>query len=256
MKKRVQDFKVVGNKALNKEYFTLTLQSDSKLPTILPGQFAEIRMDHSQDVFLRRPISFYKVYPDTNRFELLIQKAGKGSRLLSKVHTGETLNLIYPLGNSFTVPEKGRCLLIGGGVGIAPLLLLGEHIRKRKLDLNYLLGFRNRSLMIDFTEYEKYGGVYLTTDDGSFGEKGTVLDHSLLKNGISEYGRIYTCGPEVMMKAVARFAESKGIECEASLENTMACGFGACLCCIQPTSHGNLRVCMEGPVFNTKELIW
>jgi len=255
MKKRTQDFKVIENKSLNREYFVLKLQSDTPLPEIFPGQFAEVLVDHTPEVFLRRPISFYNA--DINgTVELLIQEVGKGSKGLRHYKPGDKLNLLYPLGNSFGLTDSGKVLLIGGGVGIAPLLLLGKHLKMKGADPVFLLGFRNRSLLIDRSGFERLGKVFITTDDGSAGEKGTVMDHSILKGNLSEYTKVYTCGPEVMMKAVGHFAEKNGIECEASLENTMACGFGACLCCIQKTIHGNLRVCEEGPVFNTKELIW
>ena len=256
MKKRTEDFKVIENKELNKEYFVLTLQSSSSLHGILPGQFAEIRVDHTPEVFLRRPISFYKVDPVHQTTDMLIQKAGKGSKQLSYLKKGDVVNMIFPLGNTFSLPEKGRALIIGGGVGVAPLLFLGKYLKENGFESDYILGFRDSSLLIDLSDFERYGNVFLTTDDGSAGEKGTVLDHSLLKKGQLEYKMIYTCGPEVMMKAVAGMAAQHEVPCEASLENTMACGFGACLCCIQKTTRGNLRVCVDGPVFKTNELIW
>lgn len=256
MKKRTEDFKVIENKPLNREYFVLTLHSSSSLQDILPGQFAEVRVDHTPEVFLRRPVSFFKVDPVQQTADLLIQKVGKGSNALSHLEKGDVLNMIFPLGNTFSLPEKGRALIIGGGVGVAPLLFLGKYLREKGFEVDYILGFRDSSLLIDLTGFKRYGNVFLTTDDGSAGEKGTVLDHSLLKKGLHEYGKVYTCGPEAMMKGVAEMAAQNGLPCEASLENTMACGFGACLCCIQETTRGNLRVCMEGPVFNTKELIW
>ena len=256
MKKRIQDFKVIENKSLNKEYFVLTLQSSSPLHGILPGQFAEIRVDHTPEVFLRRPISFYKVDTVHQTTDLLIQKVGKGSNQLAYLVKGDVVNMIFPLGNTFSLPAKGRALIIGGRVGVAPLLFLGKYLKEKGFESDYILGFRDRSLLIDLTGFESCGRVFLTTDDGSAGEKGTVLDHSLLKKGVSEYEKIYTCGPEVMMKAVAGMAAKHRLSCEASLENTMACGFGACLCCVQKTTHGNLRVCVDGPVFNTNELIW
>jgi len=110
--------------------------------------------------------------------------------------------------------------------------------------------------MVEITEFEKLGKVYITTDDGTAGEKGLVIHHSILKTDQLDFDIIYTCGPEVMMKAVGKYAISCRIECEASLENTMACGFGACLCCAQKTIHGNKMVCQDGPVFKTSEIIW
>ncbi len=256
MRKRVEDFTIINNRQVNSEYYILDIQSDDDLPELLPGQFAELRVDGSNTVFLRRPISFYDVDYNNRTISLLIQEVGKGTRQLAGAVPGDILNMIYPLGNSFSSEGVTRALLIGGGVGVAPLLFLGKTLKSNKVDVNFLLGFRNRDFLVDVDKFEACGNVFITTDDGTFGEKGTVLDHMLIKTGLKEYDKIYTCGPQVMMKAVALLAEKENTDCEASLENTMACGFGACLCCIQKTIHGNLRVCVEGPVFNTKEIIW
>lgn len=255
MKKQIQDLQVIENKKLNSEYFELVLRHDSSLPEILPGQFAEVRVDHSPGTFLRRPISVYNVDYQEKRIHFLIQIVGKGTFQLSLLRAGETLNIIYPLGNSFDTEGVERPLLVGGGVGIAPLLLLGHRLHDEGKVPHFLLGFRNDRLFVDFTPFEEYGKVWLTTEDGSAGEKGLVTDHSILRKELS-FDRIYTCGPEVMMKAVSGLAAERGVHAQASLENTMACGFGACLCCVQKTIYGNKMVCTDGPVFNTNELIW
>jgi dihydroorotate dehydrogenase electron transfer subunit len=256
MPKRVTDFTIINNRRVNKEYYVLDILSDNELPELKPGQFAELRIDGADDVFLRRPISFYDVDYKNRTISLLIQEVGKGTRLLANASAGDKLNMIYPLGNAFTVEGEKNALLIGGGVGVAPLLLLGKTLKSNKTNVNFLLGFRNKDFLVDIAKFETYGKVYITTDDGSIGEKGTVLDHSVIKDGLKSFDKLYTCGPQVMMKAVAGLAEKENTTCEASLENTMACGFGACLCCVQKTIHGNLRVCVEGPVFNSKEIIW
>lgn len=255
MKKQIQDLRVVENRTLNSEYFELILTHDDPLPEVLPGQFAEVRVDHSPGTFLRRPISVYDVDYQENRLHFLIQIVGKGTFQLSLLPPGEVLNIIYPLGNSFDTEGVERALLIGGGVGIAPLLFLGHRLHEQGKEPEFLLGFRSEALFVDFTSFEKYGKLWLTTDDGSAGEKGVVTDHSLLQQEL-DVDRIYTCGPEVMMKAVSHLAARHGVNAQASLENTMACGFGACLCCVQKTVKGNKMVCIDGPVFNTNELIW
>jgi len=256
MEKFVDDFTVLENRRVNHEYYVLELEAPRPLPLLLPGHFAEIRVDHDPAVFLRRPISFYDVNPDRNSVLLLIQEVGKGTRRLARARTGDRINMIYPLGNTFSLPEHPSCLLIGGGVGVAPLLFLGKVLKNKGFSPAFLLGFRNREWLVDLHDFERFGPVYLTTDDGSSGEKGTVMDHSVLARSKFPFRMIYTCGPVVMMKAVADMAKKLGITCEASLENTMACGFGVCLCCNQKTIQGNLRVCVEGPVFNTRDIIW
>jgi len=255
-KKFILDLKVVRNIRINDQYTLLKLTSDQKLPEILPGQFAQIRIDGSQTTFLRRPISINFVDYQTNELWLLIQIVGDGTKRLSEMNKDDVLNLILPLGNSFTVPENmnSKILLIGGGVGIAPLLMFGEYLHRLGYICNFLLGARTAGDLLELSEFELYGNVYTTTEDGSKGEIGYVTTHSLL-NG-SNFDYIYTCGPTPMMKAVAAYAAKNGIFCEVSLENMMGCGFGACLCCVTDTIEGNLCVCTEGPVFNITKLKW
>jgi len=166
------------------------------------------------------------------------------------------LNLIFPLGNSFSIPQNkdAKVLLIGGGVGIAPMLFLGSYLNDLGYRCNFLLGGRSELNLLQLDDFVKYGNIYTTTEDGSHGEKGFVTQHSVLEK--EKFENIYTCGPTPMMKAVAAYAAKSGVTCEVSLENTMACGFGACLCCVTDTTDGHLCVCTEGPVFNITKLKW
>jgi dihydroorotate dehydrogenase electron transfer subunit len=255
MTKRIEDLKVLENKRLNKDFFILELMGDTKIPEFRPGQFAQVRVDGSPETFLRRPISIHDVDNEKNTFKLLIQITGKGTEALSRLEKGDILNLIYPLGNSFTLPsEKERVLLVGGGCGIAPLLFLGRYLRLNGYVPDILLGFRNSDRIIEFEEYSKIGNVFVTTEDGSMGEIGYVTGHTVFSKQV--YNRIYCCGPDSMMKAIAMYSKNKNIICEVSLENLMACGIGACLCCIVDTVNGNLCTCIDGPVFNVKDLKW
>lgn len=255
MTKRIEDLKIVENKRLNNDFFILELTGNEKIPEFRPGQFAQVRIDGSKETFLRRPISIHDVDYGNNTFKLLIQIAGKGTEKLSKLKTGDFLNLIYPLGNSFSSPEKSeKVLLTGGGCGVAPLLFLGKYLKSNGCIPDILLGFRNSDRIIEFEEYLEIGKVYLTTEDGSRGEKGYITNHSIFSS--ARYDRIYCCGPDSMMRAIAGFCHKNSINCEVSLENLMACGIGACLCCIVDTVKGNLCTCIDGPVFNTNELKW
>lgn len=255
MPKRVENLKVIQNIRLNKDFFILELFSELKLPEMKPGQFAQVKIDGSPETFLRRPISIHDVNYSTNTFRLLIQIAGKGTQTLSYMNHGDALNLVYPLGNSFSLPDNGqRTLLVGGGCGIAPLLFLARYLKINGFIPDILLGFRNSERIIEFNEYSEIGEVYITTDDGSAGVKGFVNDHNILRDG--KYDMIYCCGPEIMMKAIAKHSRRSGIRCEISLENLMACGFGVCLCCTVGTVNGNLCTCTDGPVFNINDLKW
>jgi dihydroorotate dehydrogenase electron transfer subunit len=255
MAKRIDDFKIVDNKRLTDDLFILELSGNDELHKFKPGQFVQVRIDGSPGTFLRRPISIHDVDYKLNTFKLLIQAAGMGTYTLSQMLPGDSLNLIYPLGNSFTDPLDGeRVLLVGGGVGVAPLLFLGKHLNSIGCKSDWLLGFRNKDRIIDLEEYKNIGNIFLTTEDGSEGEKGYVTDHSVLSGRL--YDRIYCCGPDPMMKAVADYCKRNSINCEVSLENLMACGIGICLCCIVSTVRGNICTCTEGPVFNISELKW
>jgi dihydroorotate dehydrogenase electron transfer subunit len=139
-------------------------------------------------------------------------------------------------------------------VGVAPLLYLGKAWHQRGAEPTFLLGARSGKDLLMLDEFRKYGRVLLTTEDGSVGEQGFVTQHSILSQ--ERFDSISVCGPKPMMVAVARYAKEHGIPCEVSLENLMACGLGACLCCVEKTVEGNLCVCKEGPVFNINRLLW
>ena len=256
MKKYLLDLKVVSVEHLGDRYLLIRLTSDTKLPEMLPGQFAELRIDGSPATFLRRPISIHYVDDELNEVWFLVAMVGEGTHRLQCLRRGDFLNCIIPLGNGFTMPSspQGHCLLIGGGVGVAPLLFLGERLRQQGCQPTFLLGARNVGDLVQLACFERIGRVLLTTEDGSAGEKGFVTQHSVLSE--ERCDRIYTCGPKPMMVAVAKYAKANGIDCEVSLENKMACGLGACLCCVEGTTEGNLCVCKDGPVLNINQLLW
>lgn len=254
---QVLDFTVRTNEALNglNHLIKVTPAGNEVLPEIHPGQFVQVLVGNSPHVFLRRPISVNFVDREKNEIWLLVQRVGEGTENICAVSAGGIMNLIYPLGNSFSLPEKkGRFLLIGGGVGTAPLLFLGKKMKENGIESEFLLGGRSERDILQREDFARYGTLYYTTEDGSLGEKGFVTHHSALRK--NRYDFIYTCGPKPMMVAVAKYARDRGIGCEASLENLMACGFGACLCCVEKTTRGNLCACTDGPVFHINELTW
>ena len=257
MKKFLLDLEVKSKAWLNPAYALLVLTLPDRLPPILPGQFVEVRVDGSPATFLRRPISVHQVDYEKNELWLLVQVVGDGSRRLAELEAGDVLNVILPLGNGFSLPPRkdARVLLVGGGCGIAPLLYLGAYLRQQGYArCDFLLGARTAADLLQLDEYRRYGQVFTTTEDGSHGERGFVTHHPVMHEGGIDM--IYACGPTPMMKAVARLAREAGIACEVSLENTMACGLGACLCCVTDTTEGHVCVCTEGPVFNINKLKW
>lgn len=250
--KKIIDFIIKENRHLNADTFLLVLYSP-ELPEIKAGQFVNVKIEDSPSTFLRRPISVHDVDSENSLLYLLIKIAGKGTAKLSGLKTGEKINIVVPLGNYFTQPKQGRCLLIGGGVGIAPLFHLSKNLKAKGLTSVVLIGYRTDKDIVLKEEFEKYATVHYTTEDGSFGEKGYPTQHSVLKD---HFDNIFCCGPTPMMKAVAQYATANHIPCEVSLENMMACGIGACLCCVNDTKAGHKCVCTDGPVFNINDLKW
>ncbi len=248
--KYITDFTIVGREQLGDHYFALTLRHPDQLPPIAAGQFVEVDVQGNRDVMLRRPISIHDVNSKENTLTLLIQIVGKGTRQLAQLKEGDTLNLIYPLGKGFSV-EGQRPLLVGGGAGIAPLLYLAKCYHEKGVRPTILLGGRTKELIPVRDAFKPYSQLLIATEDGSLGEKGMVTQHSQFA---TSYDRICTCGPTPMMKAVGCYAVEKSIPCEVSLENMMACGIGACLCCVTDTDEGHKCVCKEGPVFDAIKL--
>lgn len=255
MKKYILDLKVKQVERIHQRYVLIKLTHEDALPEMLPGQFVEVRVDGSPSTFLRRPISINFVDRDNNELWLLVAIVGEGTKQLAKLKFGDVLNCVLPLGNGFTPANPGeKVLLVGGGVGVAPLLYMGAQMKTQGIEPTFLLGARTANDLLMLPIFNKYGRAYVTTEDGSMGEKGFVTNHSILTK--EHFDRISTCGPTPMMKAVARYARQNNVDCEASLENLMACGLGACLCCVEKTTEGNLCVCKDGPVFNIKKLLW
>ena len=255
MKKYILDLTVRSVENLSPKHVLIKLTDHQPLPEMLPGQFVEVRVDGSRSTFLRRPISIHFVDKESNELWLMVAMIGDGTRQMGRLQAGDTLNCVLPLGNAFTMPaaKDEKVLLVGGGVGVAPMLYLGAALHAQGIQPTFLLGGRTAQDLLELDLFNKYGRVCVTTEDGSLGEKGFVTNHSVLNE---HFDRICTCGPTPMMKAVAHYAKEHDITCEVSLENLMACGLGACLCCVEKTTEGNLCVCKEGPVFNIHRLLW
>ena len=252
--KQITDFKLIEKQDFGRSVL-LRLRSEKPLPDIVPGQFVQVRVDGSPATYLRRPISIHDVDSSQNEITLLVQQVGEGTKHLAAYGNGDRVNMVLPLGNGFSFPEKGeRCLLVGGGIGIAPLYYFAKVLVGKGIRPTLLLGGKSESDLLRLADYQQLGGTFVTTEDGSLGEKGFVTMHSIWQK--QSFDKIYVCGPKPMMKAVAKLAAEKDVWCEVSLENLMACGLGACLCCVEDTVDGHVCVCKEGPVFNTRRLKW
>lgn len=263
---------VLDNKAVAPGHFTLTLRSKKIAATALPGQFVQVLCGSSWDPLLPRPFSFLTV--GSGKLSLLYHVVGKGTALMAALKKGTKVPVLGPLGNGFSrlpamTPRPSSFLLVGGGVGIPPLLHLAQALLrsdgKLKNNIHVFLGARNKALLLCESDFKKLGvTLHAATDDGSKGKKGFVTSvlTAHLKSAGHEASRIFSCGPTSMLKAVSLIAAEFGVPNEASVEVPMACGFGACLGCAikvkgaTPGSHRFAVACTEGPVFEGTKILW
>ena len=227
------------------------------------GQFLEIQVSKTGEVFLRRPISIYNINKDAGEVEFIFQVKGKGTELLATRKEGETLNILGPLGNgAFTISKYKKVAIIGGGIGTYPLYELAKELKETSENITMYMGFRNKDLVTLEKEFEEVtDNVVITTDDGSYKQKGFALD--VLKEDCKKEKPdiIFACGPLPMLKAVQSFANENDIKCEMSLEERMGCGIYACVGCNvrivteDPNEVKYKYVCTNGPVFSSKEVI-
>lgn len=262
MRKSQTDFCIIEKEILSESFVRLNLQAKDlsafDCSQIKAGQFVQIAIKESRQSWLRLPISIHNVDTEKNILSLLIQVVGEGSLYLSTLEKGDVINLVLPLGNGFSLPGNSsaknfRALLVGGGCGIAPLFYLAKCLHDLGSTVDILIGGRTHKQIICENDFKGLANFHICTEDGSLGHKGLVITHPIIKE--NKYDFIYTCGPEPMMHAIAKIAKELNVSCEVSLENMMACGIGACLCCVTPSAEGkNLCVCTEGPVFLSTKL--
>ncbi|MBI4666684.1 MAG: dihydroorotate dehydrogenase electron transfer subunit [Nitrospinae bacterium] len=245
---------VRASDTLSDGFFHLSLEPVRKISKIVPGQFVMVRCAAQLDPFLRRPMSIADFEPDGSRFGLLIKQVGKGTRYLAGLAPWSSLDVMGPYGQGFTVPEGVRKIwIVAGGSGVAPFLGLLANSPKGAYEHTVFLGAKNESELLYLNRLEKHARVITATEDGSHGFSGYVTEpFSTEISGGARPDIIFTCGPTPMMKKVAQLAEELGIPCQVSLENSMACGFGACLGCVVKARGQDkyLTVCKNGPVFD------
>ena len=248
---------ILENKLVNAEYYKLAFSSKRLAKNVQPGQFLNLSIENTRKILLRRPFSYYRIRD--SKIEILYEILGRGTALLARKKPGETVQVLGPLGKPFRRDLKGKKrVLVAGGVGVPPLVFLAETMGKEKESLILLIGCRSKKEVLSKRELSKVmGHILYATDDGSYGTKGfvTVLLHELFKKENPKSLFIQTCGPTLMMSAVMNLAAEFGAEGEASVEERMACGVGACLGCVVETKDGFKTSCVEGPVFSFHEII-
>ena len=234
---------IKSNILVGKDIYLMRLEGD--LSSIKnPGEFVEIKLDN---YYLRRPISVFD-YSSTH-LTLLYKILGKGTQDLSSYKEGKVIDVIVNLGNGFDVNKAKNPLLIGGGIGIAPLYALAKKFNELGIEPTIIYGTSKKDDLVLLDEFFLLGNVIVCTDDGSVGYKGNVV--SFLKEHDLDYDYYYACGPQIMLKYLKEYDDNGCV----SLEARMGCGFGACMGCSIETINGPKRVCKEGPVFESKEVI-
>jgi len=256
--------RIIDHKQLTPTYLKLTLQNKYISSHAQPGQFVNIRISEDTDPLLRRPFSIHKIDPAKEIIEVLYEVVGKGTALLAQAKVGDELDVLGPLGTGFEI-DKSRSIavLLAGGMGIAPLRALADELLKTKKAVYVFIGGRSMDCIQCEKELKDLGcEILIATEDGSAGKKGLITDllESFLTNDVKPHDLenmvFYACGPQAMLKVVASLAMEHKVECQASLEEKMACGIGACLGCAVETKKGYKMVCKDGPVFNIKEIKW
>ena len=238
-------YEINSNKKLTESIFEMVLEGDTTSISA-PGQFINIKLD---GFYLRRPISICDY--DDSTITIIYKVVGEGTEVMSKMNSGEKLDVLCGLGNGFDTSKSiDKPVLIGGGVGVPPMYNLCKKLISEGKSVTVILGFNKKDEIFYEDEFKKLGAdVKVTTVDGSYGIKGFVTD--ALKD--TEYSYFYTCGPMPMFKAIESTAVTSG---QYSFEERMGCGFGACMGCSCKTKYGNKRICKDGPVLEREEIIW
>lgn len=243
---------IIRQEEISYGIYSMWLKTEKIAAHAKAGQFVSLYC-HDGSRLLPRPISICEIDAPDCALRVVYRVAGKGTDEFSALSTGKHLNMVGPLGNGFPHKEK-KAFLIGGGIGIPPLLQLAKELNCEK---QIILGYRDDLFLKE--EFKKQGNVYIATENGSYGTDGNVLD-AIRENGL-DAEIIYACGPSPMLRAVKEYAAKKQIECWISMEERMACGIGACLGCVcksketdRHTNVQNKRVCKEGPVFRAEEV--
>ena len=255
--KYMEQARAVSQEQIAEGIFSLILQTEQIASSARPGQFVSVYCAQNSRL-LPRPISICDADPAAGQIRLVYRVAGKGTEEFSALRAGGSIRILGPLGNGFPLErmtQEKTALLVGGGIGIPPMLALGRALPGNK---EAVLGFRDRQFLTD--DLKKYANVRIATEDGSAGTKGNVLD--VIRGEKLKADVIYACGPTPMLRALAQYAGEHRIECYVSLEERMACGIGACLACVCKTREtdehsrvNNRRICADGPVFRTDEII-
>lgn len=253
------DLEVVSNEPCAQGLFRAVVSSPELAAALRPGQFVNIRVPGARQI-LRVPLSFAETDGQKGTIELVYAVVGDGTRALSAMVPGQRASVLGPSGNAWPIePGQGRCVVVAGGVGIAPVVACGRELARRGVAFDAVVGAQTASRLWGVQELLDAGAgqVAVTTDDGTAGIKGFTTDALRELLAKDSYDAVYTCGPQVMMAGVARICREAGVRCWVSMERMMSCAFGACNTCNVAMADGGYKsCCMDGPVFDAEEVAW
>lgn len=252
----VDDCVITSKNNLAKGIFDMWIKSQKMANEAKPGQFVNVKCD---GFTLRRPISICDINHEKGKIRLVFEERGEGTEWLAEKNVGDCLDILGPLGNGFLLGEAHEtAIFVGGGIGVPPLLGAAKHYGARA---TAILGFKSAANVILKEDFARYGAeVEICTDDGTMGKCGTVIEPLLEKLNTKTCSSVFACGPKPMLKAVAEICLERNITCFVSMEERMACGVGACLCCaVKVNDDGREKfshVCKDGPIFDAKSIVW
>lgn len=253
---------LVKKEQLKPDIYKFSVKAPSIVETAKPGNFIEIRVTDQTEPFLRRPISIYNLDRENGILEFIFQVKGKGTDILAKREVGSQIDIIGPVGyGTFQYADYEKIAIIGGGIGVFPLYELAKCAKAENKEVTTYLGFRSKDFVVLEEEFKKVSNqLILTTDDGSYAEKGFAINYLEKDIEAGKIDSIYACGPLPMLRAVQKLGLEKEIPCQVSLEEKMACGLGVCLGCAVKTAKSPKdapeywHVCKAGPVFQAKDV--
>ena len=263
-----RECELVNKEQVGPDDWLLTLIAPEIAAAARPGQFVHVRVPRTLDPLLRRPISIMLAEKSHGELRLLVRAAGRGTQILTATPVGGKLELLGPLGTPFPLPEQeGDVLLVAGGIGVAPLIMLADVLRSYEPwrqagelppSVRGLFGAADEDALLCWTEFAgRCDEFYVTTEDGSAGEQGVITEALAEQLEGGQAQALYTCGPVAMMATVAEMCAQAALPCYCSFEQRMGCGVGACLsCAVQAAAGGYLRVCKDGPIFAADRLDW
>ena len=261
--------KILSRKEVAPNIYLMKLKAPEIVQDTLPGQFIYIKCSKDNYPLLRRPLSIHRIDKEKEEIYILFQVAGEGTKLLSQRVVGDDLDIMGPIGNGFNIyPESKKIIIVGGGIGVAPLLALCEESIRQGKEVRVLIGALKKELVLGEESFKILGAkVDVATNDGSYKYKGLVTDllEKIIKEGWLP-DQIFACGPKLKLKKIVKISLNVHINCQISLEERMACGIGACLGCVckiktkdkkgDKVKYEYKRVCVDGPIFEGSEVVW